>query len=165
MEHCRRRGKIVILNAAPARELPEEIYKGVHSLHVNEGEAAMLSGFKEAEIEANLTEVAEYFFTRGVENVIVTLGAKGVYWRTRDGGDGRVPAHKCQVKDTTAAGDTFAAGYAVWLATHGPNEIEAACKFANTAAALSVQKVGAQASMPFLSEVEKMSGELGMLGE
>lgn len=153
------------MNAAPAQDLPNEIYEGVHTLHVNEGEAAMLTDIPEDEIEAHLPEVAEFFRRRGVRNIVVTLGSKGVYWRDYNRHDGRIPAHKCEVVDTTAAGDTFAAAYAVWLALHGADNIETACEFANLAAALSVQKIGAQASMPFLSEVEEISGRVNVPGE
>jgi len=165
MEHYKNKRKIIILNAAPAMDLPNEIYEGVHTIHVNEGEAAMLTDIPEDEIEANLPEVAEFFRRRGVKNIVVTMGSKGVYWRDYNRNDGRIPAHKCEVIDTTAAGDTFAAGYAVWLALYGPDKIETACEFANLAAALSVQKIGAQASMPFLSEVEEISGRVEIPGE
>lgn len=165
MRHYKNKRKIIILNAAPAMDLPDEIYEGVHSLHVNEVEAAMLTDIPEDEIEAHLPEVAEFFRRRGVQNIVVTMGSRGVYWRDKNRRDGRIPAHKCEVMDTTAAGDTFAGAYAVWLALHGPDNIETACQFANLAAALSVQRIGAQASMPFLSEVEEMSGTVDVPGE
>ena len=124
----------------------------------------MLTNIPESEIEARLAEVADFFRSRGVRNIVVTLGSKGVYWHDHSGNDGRIPAHKCEVIDTTAAGDTFAAAYAVWLALNGAEKIETACIFANAAAALSVQRIGAQASMPFLSEVGAMLGMVDMPG-
>jgi len=98
--------------------------------------------------------VAEYFQRRGVKNVVVTMGDQGIYWCNSKQQEGRIPIIKCKAVDTTAAGDTFAAGYCSFLALHNSDDIEGALHFANRAAGLSVQRHGAQASMPFLSELE-----------
>lgn len=106
------------------------------------------------EIGSKLPEVAEYFQSRGVKNVVVTMGEKGIFWKNSRQQEGRIPIIKCKAVDTTAAGDTFAGGYISFLALHDADDIEGALHFANRAAGLSVQRHGAQASMPFLSELE-----------
>jgi ribokinase len=99
----------------------------------------------------------------GVEVVLITLGAKGVYFSTRGGRCGTVAGVKvAKVVDTTAAGDTFV-GYfstavARFLATGKQldefEDIEKAVAAANTAAAMCVQRRGAMQSIPFAYDLE-----------
>ena len=90
-------------------------------------------------------------------NVIITLGGRGVYYRARDGRSGLVPAERAVVVDTTAAGDTFVGRYALDVVAGGRGEgfdIEAAVRRANKAAAKTVEKAGAQDSIPWRDELE-----------
>lgn len=151
-------GVPVLLNPAPAVELPQEAYDGLAHLIVNETEAALLSGRPESELNdlEGLKHVGELFIQRGVENVIITLGGKGVYYINKAGLSALLPAQKTTVVDTTAAGDTFVGSYALAVvgATGVPFEIEAAVTNANVAAARTVTRRGAQISIPWKDELQ-----------
>ena len=87
---------------------------------------------------------------KGVENVIITMGSRGCYIYNKDGGR-VIPTPKVTAIDTTAAGDIFNGSLTVAL-SEGKTLDEAAI-FANSAAAVSVTKMGAQASAPFRNEL------------
>ncbi|KAI5919901.1 Ribokinase-like protein [Camillea tinctor] len=150
----------VLLNPAPAQELPASAYAGLAHLVVNETEASILAGVPESALddEAGLERVGRTFLGRGVRNVIVTLGGRGVYYMSAaEGGagaekQGLVPAEKAKVVDTTAAGDTFVGQYALEVVS-GAFDIEDAVKKANRAAAKTVEKLGAQDSIPWRDEL------------
>ncbi|KAK3200863.1 hypothetical protein GRF29_213g213154 [Pseudopithomyces chartarum] len=161
MKVAREKGAETIINPAPAIALPEEAYQGLGHLIVNETEATILSGI---ENPTSWDEVASIFIKRGVKNVIITLGGEGVYYQTDNqhaqSKPGQiVPARKVQVVDTTAAGDTFVGAYSVavarWKASSQTTEfdLDAAIQHANLAASLTVQKAGAQSSIPWVDEV------------
>ncbi|KAL2021329.1 hypothetical protein VTK56DRAFT_7300 [Thermocarpiscus australiensis] len=158
MGAARAEGVEVLLNPAPARTLPEEAFRGLAHLVVNETEAAILGEVEESvlEDEAGLERVAEGFVKRGVRNVIITLGGRGVYFMSREGRKGLVPAEKAKVVDTTAAGDTFVGRYALDAVGKKGEEfdIEAAVRKANKAAAKTVERQGAQDSIPWRDEIE-----------
>ncbi|KAL4750100.1 hypothetical protein BDW72DRAFT_176666 [Aspergillus terricola var. indicus] len=126
-------GPDVMFNPAPAPPggLPEDVYKGVDHLIMNETEAELMTPDEEVLLRVPGIEstqdgkekVARYFHSLGVRYVIVTLGAKGVWYSAADPdtlGDrvmNEVPAAKVsRVLDTTAAGDTFVGAYAVQVA-------------------------------------------------
>lgn len=73
MKTARQKGVETIINPAPAIPLPAEAYEGLGHLIVNETEAAILSGI---EIPTSWDEVAAVFISRGVQNVIITLGGE-----------------------------------------------------------------------------------------
>ncbi|KAI3341834.1 Ribokinase-like protein [Ustulina deusta] len=149
----------VLLNPAPAQPLPDDAYAGLAHLVVNETEAAVLGGVSEAglESESGLESVSRKFLDLGVQNVIVTLGGRGVFYMSAAGAKkGLVPAEKAKVVDTTAAGDTFVGQYAldvVGAGSAGDFDIEAAVHKANRAAAKTVEKLGAQDSIPWRDEL------------
>ena len=87
---------------------------------------------------------------QGSDNIIITLGAKGVH-AALYGGDYDFPAQAVQAVDTTAAGDTFIGGFVAGLAS-GLDEAEAIAQ-GQRAAAWSVTKPGAQTSIPYLHEL------------
>jgi ribokinase len=157
LEAARREGVDVLLNPAPARRLPGEAYRGLAHLVVNETEAAILGEVDEKVLddEAGLEAVARAFIGRGVQNVIITLGGRGVYYMSEDGRKGMVPAEKAKVVDTTAAGDTFVGRYALdAVGKKGAAfDIDAAVRKANKAAAKTVEKAGAQDSIPWRDEL------------
>jgi ribokinase len=157
LEAARREGVDVLLNPAPARRLPGEAYRGLAHLVVNETEAAILGEVDEKVLddEAGLEVVARAFIGRGVQNVIITLGGRGVYYMSEDGRKGMVPAEKAKVVDTTAAGDTFVGRYALdAVGKKGAAfDIDAAVRKANKAAAKTVEKAGAQDSIPWRDEL------------
>ncbi|KAI1738870.1 Ribokinase-like protein [Xylaria scruposa] len=149
----------VLLNPAPAQPLPDDAYAGLAHLVVNETEAAVLGDVSEAELESEsgLESVSKKFLGLGVQNVIVTLGGRGVFYMTAAGSKrGLVPALKAKVVDTTAAGDTFVGQYALDVVGAGSGaafDIEAAVHKANRAAAKTVEKLGAQDSIPWRDEL------------
>ncbi|KAI1386368.1 Ribokinase-like protein [Hypoxylon trugodes] len=151
---ARTAGVKVLLNPAPAQELPAEAYDGLAHLVVNETEAAILGGVSESDLdtEAGLEAVGKTFISRGVLNVIITLGGRGVFYMSAHGNKGLVPAEKAKVVDTTAAGDTFVGRYALDVVS-GNFQIEDAVKKANRAAAKTVERLGAQDSIPWRDEL------------
>ena len=152
LEFTKNHGIDVLLNPAPALELPETAYPAISHLVLNETEAATLSGESGDDWEG----VARKFQDLGVKNVIITLGGKGVFYASADQ-KGHVPGEKVEVVDTTAAGDTFVGAYAVSVVSQTADrdnvDIEQAVRGANKAAAMTVQKKGAQEAIPYLGEL------------
>lgn len=154
---AREQGVPVLLNPAPAVELPAEVYKGLAHLVVNETEASILSGLPVERLDTagGCAEVAAWFLARGVETTIITLGGRGVYYKSQ-AAEGLLPAEKvAEVVDTTAAGDTFVGQYALEVvgSRGGALDLEAAVRKANKAGAITVQRKGAAASIPWRDEV------------
>jgi ribokinase len=141
--------KKVILNPAPARNLPEDIYRRIFAITPNETEAELLTGIKVYD-ETSAEKAAEIFVSRGVRLVIITMGSKGAYvYQKKDGM--MIAAPEVKAVDTTAAGDVFNGALCVALAEE--MDLNNAVTFANKAAAISVTRLGAQASAPFRREM------------
>ncbi|MGK5018713.1 ribokinase [Janthinobacterium sp. 61] len=145
---ARSMGKTVVLNPAPAASLPDGVLELVDYLIPNEIEAAMLAGVSPEGADAK--DLAAALQKLGSDNVIITLGSKGVH-AALYGGDYTFPADVVQAVDTTAAGDTFIGGFVAGLAS-GMDEAEA-IQQGQRAAAWSVTKPGAQTSIPHLHEL------------
>ncbi|MNK57146.1 Ribokinase [compost metagenome] len=141
-------GKTVVLNPAPAASLPEGVLELVDYLIPNEIEAAMLAGVSPE--GADVKALAAALQKLGSDNVIITLGSKGVH-AALYGSDFTFPAEAVKAVDTTAAGDTFIGGFVAGLAS-GMDEAEA-IQQGQRAAAWSVTKPGAQTSIPHLHEL------------
>lgn len=141
---ARAQGAQVILNPAPAQPLSDALLHNVSILTPNETEAEMLTGIA-VQDEADAQQAAEALKAKGVEVVIITLGAAGAYVHAPEF-QGMVPGFKVDPVDTTAAGDTFNGTLAVGLAEG--KSLQQAVQFAHAAAALSVTKLGAQPSAP-----------------
>ncbi|CAM1511431.1 Fc.00g089440.m01.CDS01 [Cosmosporella sp. VM-42] len=159
LKAAKKAGVPVLLNPAPAQKLPCEAYRGLAHLVVNETEAALLAGVDEEKLNNffGLCDVGDYFIAKGVQNVIITLGGRGVYFVDKAGKSGLLPATKTTVVDTTAAGDTFVGSYALAaVAAAGGDdfELEAAVAEANQAAAKTVSRKGAQVSIPWKDELD-----------
>jgi ribokinase len=143
-------GGRVILNPAPARPLSTNLLQHIYILTPNETEAEMISGIKIVD-EASAEEAARIIAGMGVQNVILTLGAKGAL--VYDGCKAEmVAAPKVVAVDTTAAGDVFNGALAVALAEN--LAMVDAVRFACKAAAISVTRQGAQSSVPYRNEVD-----------
>ncbi len=147
----------VILNPAPACPLGDALLRHVSILTPNETEAEFLTGIA-VKGEESARAAAEALIGRGVQSVILTLGAAGAYVYTSTF-QGRVESFPVASVDTTGAGDTFNGALAVALAEGHP--MAQAVTFANAAAALSVTKLGAQPSAPDREGVEKFLQEHG----
>ena len=143
------KGVPVVLNPAPACALPDELFRCLSLITPNETEAELLTGISVTD-DASAAAAAEALCRKGVSRVIITLGAKGAF-AYADGQGMLVPAVAVEAVDTTAAGDVFNGALAVAL-TEGQTLADAA-GFAARASAVSVTRMGAQASAPYRNEV------------
>lgn len=141
-----------ILDPAPAQPLSKDLLTQVDILTPNETEALTLLGRAPQRVSVEDAQpLAEAILALGPRAVILKLGDRGsFYWNGHAAI--RQNAFKVQAVDSTAAGDTFNGALAAALA-QSP-DIGAALRFASAAAALSVTKAGAQASIPGLTEIE-----------
>ncbi|TDE10270.1 ribokinase [Dyadobacter psychrotolerans] len=139
----------VILNPAPADTLKDELLKDIYLITPNETETQLLTGILPENPE-KLEQAASFFHQKGVENVVITLGKDGVFLSNNSYSQ-IIPAVEVDPMDTTAAGDVFN-GAVLAALSNGKDWIEA-CEFACNAAALSVTRMGAQSSAPFLKEL------------
>ncbi|WP_409057174.1 ribokinase [Streptomyces sp. SYP-A7185] len=152
---ARRHGVRTILTPAPAQPLPPELLDSIDLLVPNAHEAATLTGLTDPHAAARslLSQVPE---------VVVTLGARGSLYAARGAEPVLVEAPHVTAVDTTGAGDTFVGTLAVALAEGG--SVPDALAWASSAAALSVQRPGASASMPFRSEIDTQANGSGTDG-
>lgn len=148
-ELAQHHGVSVVLNPAPAADLPDRLLRLVDYLTPNELEAERLSGIPVKDLDS-AESAARQLLTKGVSNVIVTLGAVGAL---------RVDSNEVQFAaapivdavDSTAAGDAFNGAFARALSWGW--EASEAVEFAVHAASFSVTRLGAQPSLPNLSEL------------
>ena len=144
-------GNRTILNPAPAVELDDELLSDVSILVPNETEASILTGVQVTD-HSTAETAAKALLQRGVrEAVIVTLGGQGCCVTTRERTIS-LPAEKVKVVDTTAAGDSFIGGLAAKLAEG--TDLEAAVRYGQRVAAITVTRRGALESIPSREEVE-----------
>ena len=143
---------ITILNPAPARNIDEDNFKLIDFFTPNETEAEFYLN-KNLKTDKDIKNAANEFLKKGIKNVIITLGEKGIYFANRDE-NFFLEAYKLKkaVIDTTGAGDAFNGAFAVGLA----NDLDTkdALTFANKVAGISTTRLGAAASMPFAKELE-----------
>jgi ribokinase len=139
----------VILDPAPANELSTELLSYIDIITPNQTEAEILSGIKVYNIDS-AKKAAKVIYSKGVKNVLVTMGALGVV-ACENGKIQLIPAEKVDALDTTAAGDVFNGALAVAL-SEGKRLVDAV-KFASMAAAISVTRMGAQPSIPYRNEI------------
>ncbi len=144
---AREAGTVVILNAAPARPLAEELIENLDYLMVNEHEACLLAGSEDL-------DVASGRLASRVTNLVVTLGAQGSALYEHGQLVSRVPALKVDAVDTTGAGDTYCGAFAAAIAEG--SSITVAAEFATAAAALSVQVLGAVPSIPGRDRIDAL---------
>jgi len=143
-------GKVIILDPAPARQLPEELIRGVSFITPNEVELSMLTGMSVTSNE-EFRQATEKLVAMGAKTVIAKAGKKGVFIAT-ESEFVHVPGFVVETVDPTAAGDSFNAGFALAL-SEGMNLVDSA-RFANAVAALSTTIFGAQGAMPTRKQVD-----------
>lgn len=149
---AKEKGLVVLLNPAPAQRLPDELLKTADYILPNETELGLLTGKPVSDL-ASVEVAGLSLIDRGAKNVIVTLGDKGALIVNKDGVN-LIPAYKVKVVDTTAAGDAFIGGLAVGLLNG--KSLEDAVKYACACGALAVTQFGAQPSLPFAEDVNKI---------
>ncbi|NIH16899.1 ribokinase [Morganella morganii] len=147
----------VILNPAPARELPDSLLKLVDVITPNETEAEKLTGISVSD-ETGAAKAAQVLHDKGIEQVLITLGSRGV-WLSVNGEGRRIPGFKVNAVDTIAAGDTFNGAYVTALLEGKP--ADDAVRFAHAAAAIAVTRRGAQPSVPWRREIDAFLAERG----
>lgn len=149
---AKKKGKTVILDPAPAKEgLPEEFFRGFDIVKPNETEIRTLVG-RNLETTNDLISGARELLEKGVGKVIITLGGEGALLVTKEHSE-HFPAGKAKVVDTTAAGDSFTAAFAVALGEG--KSYEEAIRFGNRVSGIVVTKKGAQTSIPTIAEVQE----------
>jgi len=160
-------GVPVMLNPAPAAALDDALLSCVTYLSPNEHEAALLTGLplradENGADDGDIAAVSAALRAKGVDRVLITLGGNG---SASAGADGvrRTPCVKmAEVKDPTAAGDSFVAAFCTGV-TAGLPEAEALA-FASHAAAITVSRMGAMPSLPTTAEVQALLRQRGYDG-
>lgn len=144
---------LTLLNPAPARDLPDELLALSDVFVPNEVEAAMLSKTKVESVE-DAKAVTQTFLAKGLKNVIVTLGEKGVVFASQNTAISFHEAQKVNAVDSTGAGDAFVGSLAYFLASNW--ELSKAVARASAIATRSVLKAGTQTSYPYRTDVEDL---------
>lgn len=146
---AKKSGVKVILNPAPAQSLSNDLLSNIHMIIPNETEAEIISGIKVTDVES-AKKAADMICSKGVDIVVITMGSAGAL--IKEGNQyHQIPALRVKAVDTTAAGDTFCGAISVAL-SEGKSLVDA-IKFANQCSAITVTRMGAQASIPYRKEV------------
>lgn len=146
----------LILNPAPFQKIDDDYLKCIHTITPNMIEAESLTGIKVFDIDSSRV-AAHKLIDKGIKNVFITMGNKGVFYITEDR-EGHILPKKVKAIDSTAAGDTFNGALAAALSFG--MKIYDSVEFANSAASISVTKMGAQDSIPYINELEKKYRDL-----
>ena len=149
-----RKHKTVILDPAPTPKdgIPREVLSSITYFTPNETELSMVSGMP-VETQEQIQAAAQRLVHMGVQNVLITMGAKGCML-VNAAGSKVYAAFKIDAVDSTAAGDSFNAAFALGLLNEN-RTVDEAVEFANAAAALATTRNGAQASVPSADEVRR----------
>lgn len=148
-KNAKANGQKVIINPAPAQLLDDELLNGLFLITPNETEATLLTGITVTD-ETTASQAAGVFLSKGVQNVIITLGKQGAYFQNKNL-KLMIEAPVVQAMDTTAAGDTFSGALTVALTEN--MDWQQAVQFAVKAASISVTRMGAQSSVPYRKEI------------
>jgi len=142
----------VILNPAPAKELPDELISLADYIIPNETELSLLTGL-EVHSVVSIEYAAQQLLEHGAKNVLVTMGSNGALIVNRELSK-QVNTYQVNVVDTTAAGDAFIGGFATKLLDSA--SLLDAVRYACACGALATTKFGAQPSLPNKEEVERL---------
>lgn len=150
---CAREGVPLILDPAPAKELPDGLFEDVTWFTPNETEAKFFLPDGQGDLQ-DPAVVAQILLQQGVRGVVLKLGSRGAYLASGAVSGELLQPFAVRAVDTTAAGDAFNGAFATaLLMNRAPRE---SADFASAAAALSVTRAGAQPSMPLMAEVEEL---------
>ena len=144
LKMAKKHDALTLLNPSPAIELPPGLLLLVDFIVPNELEAQLLTGIRMRR-DRDLPKIAKRLLEMGTQNVVITLGAKGLFFKNRNE-ELWMKAFRVKVVDTTAAGDAFLGALATSLSENKP--IHEALEFANGAGALATTQLGAQPSLP-----------------
>ena len=156
---AKKSGKITILNPAPAKKIDGELLRYTDIIIPNETEAKVLTGISVID-KKTAKEAGEKFLEKGIKYVIITLGANGVFVMSADS-DILIDGYKVDAVDTTGAGDSFIGGLSSKLDVRDltfKNVVSAAI-WGNKVSSITVQREGAQPSIPTLEEVLNVYGK------
>jgi ribokinase len=147
-----RAGATIVLNPAPAAELPDEVLRKIDIVTPNETEAQALTGVR-VENEADALRAARVFMEKGVRQVVVTLGSMGAF--ATDGERHElVPRIEVDAIDATGAGDAFSGGFAMALSEG--RDLFTALRYGNVTGALSTTRLGTAPAMPSRTEIDAL---------
>ena len=151
---CAREDVPLILDPAPAKALPPEMFKHIAWFTPNQTEAEFFAGnHLNGASKLAPADVAALILRKGSSGVVLKMGAEGVYLASTSGEGEAVPAFEVEAVDTTAAGDAFNGAFATGLML-GKSALQSA-RFATAVAGISVTRAGAQPSMPGMAEVQQ----------
>ncbi len=152
LQKAKETGSLTIFNPAPASNINQDDFKCMDYFTPNETEASFYLK-KNVESKKEIEEAAKNFLNKGVKNIVITLGSKGVYF-ANSSESYFVDAFnlKDKVVDTTGAGDAFNGAFAYALSKNLKDKD--ALEFANKVAGISTTRAGAANAMPKLDEVE-----------
>lgn len=156
LEKAYEAGVRTVLNPAPCRPLPRDLYHKIFVITPNRVELSMLTGMPTRSLK-EIEEAARSILDLGVENIVVTLGDEGALI-VDPSSSTHVKAIRVEAVDTTGAGDAFNAALAVALAEG--KSLKEAVFIANTAAALKITKIGAQEGLPRRVELEEFLSKI-----
>lgn len=151
IEYAKSLGMQTILNPAPAKKIPAEVFRYIDTLVINQSECEVICGIYPNN-EEECIRAAKVLRNMGASNIIITLGKEGSLTIT-DEGNIRVKAHKVQAVDSTAAGDSFIGAMAAKLSKGA--SLKESLEYATKVSAVTVTRKGAQISIPTEEEVNK----------
>lgn len=149
---ARTAGVLTVLTPAPATELPDELFRLCDVCVPNKSEMERLAR-NLCQSRSEIQAAANRLRSRGVRNVVVTMGRSGALLFD-DAGMMEIPAVEVKAVDPTGAGDSFTAALAVALAAG--LELQDAARRASLVAAITVTRLGSQTSFPRSVEVEEL---------
>ena len=158
MRLARECGCKVVLNPAPACEIPDRMFSLADYVTPNETEAEFFTGIHREGMDlAKWRELtAKALHERGVKALIITMGEHGAYYSGPEGAF-MMPAFRIQPVDSTAAGDAFNGGFAVRIA--GGAGVREAMRYASACGAITTMRRGSMPSLPNTEEVEQFLKE------
>lgn len=155
IEMAHRAGVQIILNPAPAAEIPGEIMKKLDVVTPNETEVQALTGICVRNGE-DAKRAAEVLFQKGVKQVVITMGKQGAFAADKNRSEW-IPRIPVEARDTTGAGDAFNGGFV--MAMSEGKDLFTSLRYGNVTGALSVTRTGSSPSMPMREDIQRLYQE------